>query len=358
MKFSKMLSLLTLVFVFTIFSNVKAETFKADKKWSAMKAGDVIYFDNSGTNWDKVYIHIWHKKDDNNDSDSNKDYKSWDEKTEMTKVEGTDNIYSFTVTSDMTDSKYNMVIFRNGQNGEQYQTIDLGFIEEGFAYKIDSTSGSKKIGYWYLYDKSDITKHLEDIQKYQEDKEYYSSESYGDLDKSIQEAVDKLKEEIRLNEEKNNDVGTGKYYIEIDEILAKMDELVKNLKTDKGILEDKIKEIEEKLEQDKDKYTDESIEELKKSLNEAKSKLESEDDITIEDLKASLNSINEADNNLEEKIVDNNTSVSDKDAVDTLESNATVDNNPKTYDGIMGYIVLGAISLGLAGLTFKKYLFR
>lgn len=40
----------------------------------------------------------------------------------------------------MTPDKYNMIIFKNGNNGDQNQTIDLGFIEEGFAYKINGDS--------------------------------------------------------------------------------------------------------------------------------------------------------------------------------------------------------------------------
>ena len=258
MKLKKILSLSILVFVLTIFSNVKAETFTADKEWSKMKPGDVIYFDNSSTKWSKVYIYIWEKQG-NTDKDK---YKEWDKADEMQKVEGTDNIYSFTVPDDMTPDKYNMLIFKNGNNGDQNQTIDLGFIEEGFAYKINSDNTGKRVGYWYLYDTSDITKRLESAKKYQADKQYYTSESYGDLDNYIQDVVDKLNKEILLEEQKqDNGNGTGKYYIDIDVTLANIDNVVDGLKTDKSILENKVKEIEEKLEQDKDKYTDESIKE-------------------------------------------------------------------------------------------------
>ena len=44
--------------------------------------------------------------------------------------------------------------------------------------------------------------------------------------------------------------------------------------------------------------------------------------------------------------------------VGTGTQDNNISSNPKTYDSITLYIVVGIISLGLIGFTVKKYLFR
>ena len=360
MKSSKILSLLTIMFALTIFSymgNVKAYTSK-DMQVRDLKKGDVIYFDNSQTNWDHVYIYIW-----DDESSNNNWYKPWDDATEMTKVEGTENIYEFKVPDDMEENKYENVIFKNGQKNNENQTIDLGFVESGYAYTIDNdikTNDGKKMGYWYLYEKDTILSYLEDVEAYVKDKEYYTTESYGNLDELILEAATKAGVEIRLESRKDNDGhDNGHYYIEIDDKIKKIDEAIEKLDVDESLLEERIKDIEEQLDKNKDKYTDESLKELESTLENAKKLLEEKgNEITVDQLKEYLENIDEASNNLEEKIIENNTNTSDKDTASKSEGNITTDTNPKTYDSITLYIVIGIISLGLVGFTVKKFLFR
>ena len=245
MRSSKILSLLTLVFAFCVMIQVipvKAETYIADKEWSKLKPGDVIYFDNSEVEWDEVYIYIWGKKDDNTTTDT---YKEWKNSDKMEKVEGEEKIYKFIVPDTMAVDTYNMIIFKNGNGDSVEQTIDLGFIEEGFAYKIEKNKtgdNNKKIGYWYLYDKSDITEHLDGAKKSQQDKQYYKNYNQK-LDELITEIETKLESEIILYEEQEDGHGTGKYYIEIDTPIEEMKKIVDSLEVNDELLRDKIKEI-------------------------------------------------------------------------------------------------------------------
>ena len=128
------------------------------KHWSTMKKGDVIYFDTTDSGWDNVYIHIW--------QDGGGVYKDWNYDPTMQKVEGSDTLYKFEITEDMDDT-YNMVIFRNGQSGKINQTISIGYIENGYVYRLEPDStlvDSKRIGYWYLKDNSNLVSQINNIK--------------------------------------------------------------------------------------------------------------------------------------------------------------------------------------------------
>ena len=216
-KYFIVMSTVMILFIMPII--VQAE-YSPDKKMANMKSGDVIYFDNTGTDWDNIYIYIWQKS-------TGDYYKEWRTADELEKVEGTENLYQFVVTDEM-DDKYNMLIFKNGQSGDENQTINLGYIEEGFAYKLEEGSG-KRVGYWYLYDKRTILAQIEEAKEYQEDKEYYTSESYSNLDDLINQATAESEEEMKLlAEQDNNENNTGKYYIQIDFTLNRIKEIIDN----------------------------------------------------------------------------------------------------------------------------------
>lgn len=104
-----------------------------DKPVKAMKPGDVIYFDNSTYNWANVYIYIW----DDTISPIH-EYKSWSKADEMTKI-GDTNIYQFTVPDNDEFKNYSFknLIFKNGNSGNLNQTLDIGFVETGFAYILN-----------------------------------------------------------------------------------------------------------------------------------------------------------------------------------------------------------------------------
>ena len=291
--FKKLLVMAVLVAIINIPTFTKAE-YHADKQLQAVKPGDVIYFDSTGlSDWDNVYIYLW--------KGNSSEYISAWPGIEMSKVAGTDNLYSYTVPSDVDSDKYNMLIFNCNKSGDQNQTIDLGFIEKGFVYKVDSFKGSKRIGYWYLYDKSSIASHFENVKKYQADKQYYTTTSYGDLDNLITKAATELEDEIRLEEEKNaNGNQTGKYYIQIDFTMDEIDTIVNNLVVNKDILEQKINDIEGKKDEFNSKYTPSSMKNLNSKVDEAKELL-SKDSISVDEMKKILSDIADSINSLTEK---------------------------------------------------------
>ena len=291
--FKKLLVMAVLVAIINIPTFTKAE-YHADKQLQAVKPGDVIYFDSTGlSDWDNVYIYLW--------KGNSSEYISAWPGIEMTKVAGTDNLYSYTVPSDVDSDKYNMLIFNCNKSGNQNQTIDLGFIEEGFVYKVDSFKVSKRIGYWYLYDKSSIASHFENVKKYQADKQYYTATSYGDLDNLITKAATELQDEIRLEEEKSaNGNQTGKYYIQIDFTMDEIDTIVNNLVVNKDILEQKINDIEGKKDEFNSKYTPSSMKNLNSKVDEAKELL-SKDSISVDEMKKILSDIADSINSLTEK---------------------------------------------------------
>jgi len=220
------------------------------KHVTAMKPGDVIYFDNSGTNWESVYIYIW----DKNKNPSS--YKEWGSEDEMEKIQGT-NIYKFTVPENMgfETSSYKNLIFRSHQSPSgtgntaknRLQTIDLGFIESGFAYKVNSEEfgwnatgdkyiGGLKKGYWYLYNKESRQAYINLAkQQYQTNKIKYTDESYSNLDQLIADAETEIDKEIVLynvKDENQEDIANS-YYIQIDVILDNMKKIIDNLQIDK-----------------------------------------------------------------------------------------------------------------------------
>lgn len=287
MKIKKVLMTILIIGLFIAMVNIPMSTeaaYNADKTMSTIKSGDVIYFDTTGLDdWDNIQIYLW--------QDGGSYYKSWDNADTMVKVK--DNIYSFTAPSDMEADKYNMVIFKNGKSGNENQTIDLGFIEAGFVYKVDNWQDGKRLGYWYLYDNSSIISYLEDVKKYQEDKEYYTEASYGNLDELIVQAATEI-EEIRLEAEMDSNGNyTGKYYIQIDYTMGEIDDIVSNLVVDTEILQKNVNLEESNMDEYEQKYTPNSINNLIEKIEEANKLLEN-DAITIEEMKEAINNIEEA----------------------------------------------------------------
>ena len=293
----------TIIAFITIFSGtfgIKAE-FRADKEWSVIKPGDIIYFDNSEYNWENVYIYLWQRVN-HTDGDA---YKPWNEAVQMTKVEGTENIYEFVVPDDIGE-KYNMVIFKNGNSGSSNQTINLGFVEQGFVYimKESVTSGSdynKKVGYWYLYDNGSILEHLDDIQKYQEDKQYYTTDSYSNLDELITTAATEANSEIRLfSEQDANGNDTGKYYIQIDITFYEIQNIIDNLVVDTTLLEEKVSDEQDNMDDYEEMYTTSSLQGLKDEIDNANDVLNNPN-ITVDDIKNAIKAIDDAVDKLVEQ---------------------------------------------------------
>lgn len=204
-----------------------------EKKVKAMKPGDVIYFDNSILQWEHVYIYIW-----DNTVNPAHSYKNWGSEDEMTRIGETD-FYQFVVpdNDEFNNYSFRMLIFRNGETysgtsktaKNRLQTINLGYVETGFAYKVTSEAvgndendvyiGGKKLGYWHLYDKQSIRDHINSLQQIQNNKAKYTVESYKNLDELIAQANLDLEKEIVLYAKKKLNESTGKlvdsnaYYI-------------------------------------------------------------------------------------------------------------------------------------------------
>lgn len=217
------------------------ENYVADKQVTALRPGDEVFFDNSGTDWDNIYIYIW--------QDNSNEYKAWNDAEAMTKI-GETNIYKFTVPNieDFNTHEYKNIIFKNGNDGNQNQTIALGFIESGFCYIVNGSVETerdsdgewikdRKIGYWYLYDKSSITEHLDSSKQYQQNKAKYTDESYGNLDDLITQATTELEGEIVLYAYKD-DYGNDRnlYYITIATTLKQIDYIIANLQVFEGAI--------------------------------------------------------------------------------------------------------------------------
>lgn len=258
------------------------------KEHSIIKQGDTIYFDATDLDWTNVYIHIWEQ--------GGTVYKEWSNDDEMIKVENTDNIYKFTVPNDI-EEKYNMVIFHNVNGGNANQTISLSYIEDKFAYVVNGFRNEKRRGYWYLYDKSELQEHLDQLKEYQKDKEFYTASSYGNLDEIITNIEGKVDGEIKLEKDEST---TNKYYILVEVLFNDADIIIDSLIVDPTILSDLIEETEENLLDDEEKYTKDSVDELKKIIEEKRDLLES-DNITIDDLKRGIDDINNALDKLEEQ---------------------------------------------------------
>lgn len=243
--------LILLIMMIVVATSVVVATYQPDKNQQTLKTGDVVYFDNSGSNWDDVTIYIF----------GNGEYKSWNERIPMQSVG--ENIYSFTITEEIAAGNYTQVIFRNGTNNGFQQTKDLSYIEAGYAYKVTGNNGANSTGEWYLYDKTEVTNRLNTAKAYQLDKDYYTVESYGDLDAKIQEADAMLATEMNLK----LDNATGNFYIDFDYKMDEINTIINNLVVSSKVLEDKIIEVNDQWNEYEKKYTPSSLEILKEKID-------------------------------------------------------------------------------------------
>ena len=94
------------------------------------------YFDNSGGNWDKVYVWVW----DSTNSSKNYTGGSWPG-LEMTEKDPTTGYFVFTTKEPASDAK--LKIFFNNGNGTQ--TKDLDFTHRGI-YTAEGFSGQTGVG--------------------------------------------------------------------------------------------------------------------------------------------------------------------------------------------------------------------
>ncbi len=285
---------------------------------TTIKQGDVVYYDNSITKWDNVKIYLFERKEGISDTNA----FTWnDDKGQMKKIGDTD-IWEYTLPTDITSDKYNHVIFLNGTEGPQNQTIDLGYLGKGYAYiskeiynkNDDYSKNGKQIGYWYLYDKTGLRNLLDECKKLEE--KYYTSESWATFKTSMEEAEKVLNSEQRIEDADDKDGYKCNYFYKLEGLEKVKTELV----VDKEILNNKIKETQNI---DKDKYTPDSVNKLNEAVKNAQGKYNGEDPLTVDGLKDELSKLDEAINNLKpnkDKL---------KEKID--EGNGIIDNEDSKY---------------------------
>ena len=280
----KILAIIIVMLTILCISNVKA-AYTPDKQRTAIKRGDVIYFDTRGLDWSHVYIHMW--------EDGGDTYKDWGSNDEMTLVDGSDHIYMFTAPNDI-DEKYNMIIFHNEYGGNANQTINLSFIEQNYVYKITGYSGENRIGYWYIYDKTELETRLAELKEIQNNKDYYTNTSYANLDEIITNIETAIQSEVALAEDTTN---PGTYYIQVDYLFGDAEDITGALTVDTTQLETLINQEESKYDEYYGEYTKNSVDALKEAIEAEKTVLAG-NTITVDDVKNGINSINTAKTNL------------------------------------------------------------
>lgn len=262
----------------------EANALRTYKNIRQLKTGDIIYFDNSGTNWDEVRVYLFSKSGGSERFD-------WGSRPSMTQIGETD-VYKYEITNDLDIENYkdDHIIFSDNAG---HQTIDLGFIETGYAYLADSEEGGKAKGYWYVYDKSELVGLIRSAKEYEAYSDYLSSVSYDKLVEQIRNAEGIVNSEIRVIYD-----GSG-YYTDFDIALEDLQKSIDDLEIDTGKLEE-ILDREEISNIDRDKYTDDSLNDLDDAIRAAEDVLDNPDS-TVEDIKNAADNVLEAIENLEEK---------------------------------------------------------
>ena len=256
----------------------EANALSTYKNIRQLKTGDIIYFDNSGTNWNEVRVYLFSKS-------GGSERFNWDSRPTMTQI-GETGVYKYEITNDLNIENYkdDHIIF---SDNARHQTIDLGFIETGYAYLVDSEEGGKAKGYWYVYDKSELVDLIRSAKEYEAYSDYLSSASYDKLAAQIRNAEGVVNSEIRVETDYD---GRG-FYTNFDIALEDLQESIDDLEIDTGKLKDNI---------DRDKYTDDSLNDLDDAIRAAEDVLNNPDS-TVEDIKNATDKVLEAIKNLEEK---------------------------------------------------------
>ena len=256
----------------------EANALSTYKNIRQLKTGDIIYFDNSGTNWNEVRVYLFSKS-------GGSERFNWDSRPTMTQI-GETGVYKYEITNDLNIENYkdDHIIF---SDNARHQTIDLGFIETGYAYLVDSEEGGKAKGYWYVYDKSELVDLIRSAKEYEAYSDYLSSASYDKLAAQIRNAEGVVNSEIRVETDYD---GRG-FYTNFDIALENLQKSIDDLEIDTGKLKDNI---------DRDKYTDDSLNDLDDAIRAAEDVLNNPDS-TVEDIKNATDKVLEAIKNLEEK---------------------------------------------------------
>lgn len=323
----------------------------------AVKTGDVIYFDNTDTKWDKVRVYFY-------SSWGGSEVVSWANSLEMTEV--SEGIYALEIGSNLNIESHNvnMLVFNNGMDGNSNQSIDLGFIDSIYAYKFDSTqSDGKNKGYWYVYDKSELKTLYDEALTYEEP--YYTVDSYSELKKQVEISKNDLENEVRLGES-----ASGGFESSYSRVIDELKNAINNLVINKDLLKNKIDEVKEI---ELNLYTQDTANEVTKALNAAEEKYNSST-LTAQDIKEQIkkldNVVNQlrADKNLlidvlklATEVIYDTAKYYTEESVDDLnisitKGNDVVSNDLATPDEV--YNATACINEGINNLEFNKQLIK
>ena len=280
MKTVKKMLFAFLAFV-TFFSCINV-AFCAHKDVRSVKTGDVIYFDNKNVNWDNVKIYFFN-------SESNAYMVPWDNSVTMTKVSENSTIYSYTVPESLNAEAHNCdcIIFHNKNAGDSNQSVHLGFFETGYAFMADNNSTNKKIGYWYVYDKSELQELYNSVKDYEST--YYTEDSWNNFKEKLDSANNLLNNEVRVGDDPAGDYDCV-YETGISDLKAARDNLIVN----KEPLKNKIDEIKGLSLVG---YTNESVSNLENAITVAEAKY-NDANITANDVKDQISNLENVKSNL------------------------------------------------------------
>lgn len=203
----------------------EANALSTYKNIRPLKTGDTIYFDNSGTNWNEVRIHFFSKC-------GGSERFNWNDRPAMTRI-GETNVYKYEITSELGIEGYkdDHVIFSNNSGK---QTIDLGFIETGYAYLVDREEGGKAKGHWYVYDKTKLADLVRSAKEYEAYSDYLTTASYDELVTQIRNAEGVVNSEVRVEADPN---GNG-YFTRFDISMEDLQKAIDDLEIDTGKLDE------------------------------------------------------------------------------------------------------------------------
>lgn len=151
------------------------------KEVKAISNGDTIYYDDSFTSWgDPAHIYMFDKA-------GGTEYSPWNGPS-MTPVGN--NIYKYPAESNFTGNNYDFIVFSNNAgNGYHFKTIDLGFLDSGYAYKVESwNNDGEGVGYWYVYDKKFISNLIIEAESYLSQLKCLPASSYASATRAISDA--------------------------------------------------------------------------------------------------------------------------------------------------------------------------
>lgn len=269
---------LAIVAFFTIFTGLSVVSC-VSKDTRAVKTGDVIYFDTKGLNadWNTVKIYFY-------STWGGSEIVSLDNSLNMEKIEGT-TVFKYTVPASLNAESHNcnMLVFQNGKGGDSNQTIDLGFIDTGYAYVIDGTDNNKQKGYWYVYDKTELIDLYNSLKDYEG--MYYTSDSWTEFENKLNSSADAINNEIRIGEKAG-----GGYTVAYDDIISELNTAKNNLVVNKEILKNKIDEVKQI---NTNGYIASTVDTLNRTIEDAENKYNSAD-ITVDDIKTWVKNLDDA----------------------------------------------------------------